>query len=112
MSIGTVIDFRSDFMEAEGILIKECQEPRVAFKLRNGALFKFQGDRNCLTGYHEGDVVLVFYDFGDYQDAQVMGILADLIFPLVALVLGFLFWKYGNWAKNYVPPTMRKENQN
>jgi|TARA_B100001093_G_scaffold431526_1_gene427608 hypothetical protein len=57
-------------------------------------------------------VVLVFYDFGDYQDAQVMGILADLIFPLVALVLGFLFWKYGNWAKNYVPPTMRKENQN
>jgi hypothetical protein len=57
-------------------------------------------------------VVLVFYDFGDYQDVQVMSILADLIFPLVALVLGFLFWKYGNWAKNYVPPTMRKENQN
>ena len=41
ISIGTVVDFRSDFMEAEGILIKECQEPRVAFKLRNGALFKF-----------------------------------------------------------------------
>ena len=41
ISIETVVDFGSDFMEAGEILIKECQEPRVAFKLRDGALFKF-----------------------------------------------------------------------
>jgi hypothetical protein len=53
-------------------------------------------------------VVLVFYDFGDYQDVQVMSILADLIFLLVALVLGFLFWKYGNWAKKLRSPDNEK----
>ena len=110
-SIGLVVDFKTDFMMVGGFPIKECQEPKVAFESRNGESLEFWGDKNCLTGYHDGDKVLVFYDFGSYQDVQVMSISADLVLPLIALGLGLFFWKYGDWAKNYVPPTMRKDDQ-
>ena len=111
MSFGKVTAFETVSIVVGEIFPKDCRKPKVAFESRNGEFLEFWGDKNCLTGYHDGDKVLVFYDFGSYQDVQVMSISADLVFPLIALGLGLFFWKYGNWAKNYVPPTMRKDDQ-